>query len=130
MFSIIQILLILFALFAWSRAFLRMRGKNISIGEFSFWSIVWLAVIIIGLFPELISNLSEIVGIGRGTDLAIYVSIILLFYLMFRLYVKVDSQNREVTKLVREIAINNAEKIGKIERIEKNVELKNSKKRR
>lgn len=105
MISIIQVLLILFAFFAWSRAFLRMRGKNISIGEFSFWSMIWSAVIVISIFPGLISGLSEIVGIGRGTDLAIYVSIILLFYLMFRLYVKVDAHNREITKLVREIAI-------------------------
>jgi hypothetical protein len=108
MLSIIQILLILFALFAWSRAFLRMRGKDISIGEFSFWSLIWSAVILISIFPDLISSLSVLLGIGRGTDLAIYVSIILLFYLMFRLYVKIDSQSREVTKLVREIAINNA----------------------
>lgn len=108
MLTIIQILLILFAVFAWSRAFLRMRSKNISIGEFSFWSLIWSAVIIIGIVPEIISKLSAIVGIGRGTDLAIYVGIILLFYLMFRLYVKVDSQNREVTKLVREIAIRDA----------------------
>ncbi len=108
MLSIIQIVLILFAVFAWSRAFLRMRGKNISIGEFSMWSLIWSAIIIIGLFPDLISRLSELVGIGRGTDLAIYVSIIVLFYLMFRLYVKVDSQSHEVTKLVREIAIKDA----------------------
>jgi len=108
MLSIIQILLILFAVFAWSRAFLRMRGKDISIGEFSFWSVIWSTIIVIGLFPKIISHLSELVGIGRGTDLAIYVSILLLFYLMFRLYVKVDSQTIEITKLVRVIAINNA----------------------
>jgi hypothetical protein len=43
-------------------------------------------------------------------DLAMYAGVILLFYLMFRLYVKMDAQARETTKLVREIAIRNAKK--------------------
>ena len=108
--TILQILLILFALFAWSRAFLRMRGKNISIGEFFFWSLIWIAVILVGIFPNIIIVLSTFVGIGRGVDLVLYTSIVLLFYLMFRLYVKIDTQAKEMTKLVRELAIKNAKK--------------------
>lgn len=108
--NIIQILIILFVLFAWSRAFLRLRGKNISIGEFSFWSLLWIAVIIIALFPNIIVGLSIMLGVGRAVDLLIYISIIVLFYLMFRLYVKMDVQAKETTKLVREIAIKNAKK--------------------
>jgi small membrane protein len=108
--NILQILVILFVLFAWSRAFFRMRDKSISIGEFSLWSLIWIAVLIVSLFPSLTSILSKWVGIGRGMDLALYASVILLFYLMFRLYVKIDSQNQEVTKLVREIAIRDAKK--------------------
>ena len=108
--NVIQILVILFVLFAWSRAFFRMRDKNISIGEFSLWSIIWIAVLVVTIFPNLTSILSKIVGIGRGMDLAVYASVILLFYLMFRLYVKIDSQNKELTKLVRELAIRDAKK--------------------
>lgn len=108
--TIIQVLIIIFAIFAWSRAFLRMRGKNISIGEFSFWSLIWSVVIFVGLFPSVISKASWLVGIERGVDLAIYVSIILLFYLMFRLYVKIDEHDKQVTKLVREMAIKDAKK--------------------
>jgi small membrane protein len=108
--NIVQILIIIFVLFAWSRAFLRLRGKNISIGEFSFWSFIWLAVIFMDLFPDVISGLSTYLGIGRAVDLLMYVSVILLFYLMFRLYVKMDIQSKELTKLVREIAIKNAKK--------------------
>ena len=108
--NIIQIIIILFVLFAWSRAFLRMRGKNISIGEFSFWSFIWIAVIFMALFPDVVSGLSIMVGVGRAVDLLMYISIILLFYLMFRLYVKMDTQAKETTKLVREIAMKNVKK--------------------
>lgn len=108
--TIIQILIIIFALFAWSRAMLRLRDSNISVGEFSFWSLIWSFVIIVALFPSIINDLSTMVGINRGVDLAVYAGVILLFYLMFRLYVKLDIQARETTKLVREIAIRNAKK--------------------
>ena len=108
--TIIQILIILFALFAWSRAILRLRDKAISVGDFSFWSLIWAVVIIATIFPSILNDISDIVGIGRGMDLALYASVILLFYLMFRLYVKIDIQAKETTKLVREIAINSAKK--------------------
>lgn len=108
--AIIQILVILFVIFAWSRVFLRLRDNHISIGEFSFWSIIWIAVLVVTLFPGLTSMLSEFVGIGRGMDLVVYGSVVVLFYLMFRLYVKIDTQNKEVTKLVREMAIQNVKK--------------------
>jgi hypothetical protein len=89
---------------------LRLRDSHISVGEFSFWSLIWIFVIIIALFPDIISGLSTFVGISRGVDLAVYTGVILLFYLMFRLYVKMDAQARETTKLVREMAIKNAKK--------------------
>ncbi len=106
--TIIQVLIVLFVLFAWSRAFLRLRGKDISIGEFSFWSLIWVAVLMVALFPNLLSAVSKIAGIDRGMDLAVYVSILLLFYLIFRMYVGLDTQKNEITKLVREIAIRDA----------------------
>jgi len=110
MMTLIQILLVLFALFAWSRAFLRLRNKIMNIGEFVFWSIIWLAVIVIGILPGILSGVSAVLGINKGLDLAVYVSIVLLFYLMFRLYVGLDNQNKQITKLVREIAIRDAKK--------------------
>jgi len=106
--TLIQVLIMIFALFAWSRAILRLKSKNIGLGELLFWSIIWIAVIVVALFPEIISNLSEIAGVGRAVDLVVYVSIIVLFYLIFRLYVIIDSKNREMTTLVRELAIRDA----------------------
>jgi hypothetical protein len=110
MITLVQVAIIIFAIFAWSRAMLRMRDKHISLGEFSFWSLIWIAVIFVALFPFVITRISWALGIERGVDLAIYVSIILLFYLMFRLYVGLDNQNKEITKLVREISIKDVKK--------------------
>lgn len=105
MITVIQIILILFAVFAWSRAALRIKGKEISIGEFTFWSIIWIGVIIFASLPQVLAWVSDLFGITRPTDFAVYIGIILLFYLVFRSYVHLDKQNKEITKLVREIAI-------------------------
>ncbi|MBI5073050.1 DUF2304 family protein [Candidatus Woesearchaeota archaeon] len=107
-FGILQIIGIIFSLFAWSRVILRYKDKNISTFELAFWSIVWGGVVIIALFPWIFTQISFFFGIGRGVDILLYVGMIVLFYLLFRLYVKLDTQQKEITKLVREMSISTA----------------------
>ncbi len=94
-----------FSLFALSRVFLRMRKSEISKGEFAFWSLLWIVIIIISVIPRTTNFLAQIVGIGRGADLALVIAVILLFYLNFRLYVKISNTEQEITRLVRELAL-------------------------
>ena len=101
----IQIIAILFALFALSRAALRLKDKSINPLQFIFWGFIWTIVIVVAFIPSITSSISQLFGIGRGMDLVIYISIALLFYLMFRLYVKIDKIERNITKAVRKIAI-------------------------
>lgn len=103
--EILQIFIILFGLFAFSRVILRFNGKEITVKEFIFWSILWLVIIFFGFMPDITKIFANLLGIGRGTDVAIYISIILLFYLIFRIYVKTENIEQEITKIAREIAI-------------------------
>lgn len=100
----VQIIGILFAVFAFSRIILRYRDKSIRANELLFWSIIWLGVICVALFPSIFVAASKLFGIGRGVDILLYLGMILIFYLIFRLYVRVEAQKREITSLVREIA--------------------------
>lgn len=104
--QVIQIIIIIFALFALSRAILRFKDNKLTKNEFVFWILIWGAVILISVIPSVISPLSSVFGIGRGMDLIVYISIIILFYLIFRLYVKLESVEKEITLVVRRIAIN------------------------
>jgi hypothetical protein len=105
--EIIQIIIVIFALFALSRAFLRFKDNKLTKTEFLFWTLIWLAVIVFAFTPRLTSWVSSLLGIGRGVDLIIYLSIIVLFYLIFRLYVKMESIRKDITLLVRKFAIEN-----------------------
>ena len=106
----IKIIAVVFVLFVSSRAFLRFKDKKISIAELLFWLCVWFSLIFVVFFPDLASKMANIIGIGRGADFILYFSIAMLFYLIFRLYVKLEETEREITILVRELAITKKKK--------------------
>ena len=107
---ILQLIVIAFALFAWSRAILRFKNGQISLPEFCLWSVLWSGVGLVVLVPQWGSPIAEFLGIGRPIDVGIYASLVLLFYLIFKIYVKIETVEREITKLVRVHAIEHRKK--------------------
>jgi len=106
--QLIQILAILFALFAFSRAVLRFKDGAIKTREFVMWSVVWIAVIVVAAIPPTAEFISTALGVQRAVDLVVYVSIIMLFYLIFRVYVKTEKMEHSITTITRSIAIKRA----------------------
>lgn len=102
-----------FAIFILFILSLEMKSKKIKVFNFIFWIILWLSVIIIALYEPLFTYIANILGIPLGTTLAVYIGMPIIFYLIFRLYAASDSQNKIITKLVREIAIRDAQKQNK-----------------
>jgi hypothetical protein len=100
----------IFAVFALTRVFLQRKSKNFSFGEFLFWSSIWVFVILVGFSKPILQRIADYVGISRGVDLLIYGGILLLFYMVYRLYAKIDKQEQEITQLVTKIAVDNAKK--------------------
>lgn len=106
----IQILFLIFVFFAGSRAFLRLKEGNLSIGSFLFWFALWTLAIVSIIEPEFTTYVARLIGIGRGTDVVIYLSIILMFYLLFRTNVMIEDLKHEVSKLTTQLAIKNTSK--------------------
>ena len=104
--ELLQILAILFALFALSRAILRMKDGNLSMHEFLLWNVIWITILIFAFVPDVSTIIANLFGIGRGVDFLLYVSVIVLFYLIFRLYVKTEKAEQDITKLVSYVALN------------------------
>jgi len=105
MFTTIQIVLILFALFAISRVILRAKEKIISFQVAFFWTLIWLGALIIVVLPGTTTRLASYFGVGRGVDVIVYISLALLFYLVFRILVMIEDLRHEITQLVRIIAL-------------------------
>ncbi len=105
MFSLIQILLVLFALFAMGRVVIKARQRRIPTAWAVLLSLIWVALVVVSLLPQTTDLLAAQVGIGRGADLLVYLSIIGLFYLLFRLVVHQETLQQDITKVVRAIAL-------------------------
>ena len=101
----LQIVVVLFALFALSRTVLRFKDGNINKKELAFWSSIWIALIVVVFLPGIAGGLAEFLGIGRTIDVLVYAAIVLLFYLIFKLYVKLETIEQEITTIVRKVAL-------------------------
>lgn len=101
----IQIIALVIMVFGVLRTLMSYRERRISAQWLVFWLLIWVGVGIVAFLPGLAAIVSESLGIGRAIDLVVYASILLLFYLIFRIYLHLESLEHNVTKLVREIAI-------------------------
>lgn len=101
----IQIILSIFLFFAISRVYLRFKEGTIKLGNFLFWLGLWFLALFSIFEPDFTSYWAKLLGVGRGADVLIYTSIIVIFYLIFRTNVMIENTREEMSKLVREIAI-------------------------
>ncbi len=83
----------------------RWRQGEIHALQWLAWLVVWLSGGAAVTFPEMTQVAARMVGVGRGVDLMIYVAVITLFYISFRTLVRVERLNRDVTEVVRMMAI-------------------------
>ena len=61
-------------------------------------------------FPGVLDGVGRLFGIQRGADVLVYSSIIFLLYFSLLLLSKVESGREDITRLVREIALQNSTK--------------------
>lgn len=103
--SPIKILLTIFAIFAWSRAFIKFRYKYMNRKELVFWTIIWVTAIVVVFIPGKTTTLARLLGMDRGFDAFVFIGIVVLFYIVYRLYVKANENDQIITNLVRQIAL-------------------------
>ncbi len=102
---VIQILLTIFFLFALVKVIGRWRAGDLSLVGMVWWSIFWISATVVVLLPNSTATLAKLVGIGRGADLVVYVALAGIFFIIFRLMIKIELLNKDITKLTRKIAL-------------------------
>ncbi len=106
----IQIIVSIFLLIMILRTLSRKKSKELSIKETIGWLIIWLCIGIVFWFPQYTTKIANILGIGRGADLITYLAIIVLAYLIFRIFIHLDKIEKNITKITRQDALENTEK--------------------
>ena len=84
---------------------LRFRENRMTLGMLSFWIFIWIAVILVSIYPNSTNILASMTGIQRGLDLIIILGLFGSYYLIFKIYTMIESMEKEITKLVSEIAL-------------------------
>ena len=104
---LIQYILLIIILFILAQTARKFRARKISLREFLFWMIFWIVVGAVIAIPQITSFLAERLGVGRGADLVVYGSLIFVFYMIFRLFVRQQQLDKNISKVVEEIAKKN-----------------------
>ena len=113
MFTAIQILLLAFVIFAISRVYLRLKENVISTRVAVFWFLIWLTALGGVSLPATTTRIADFFGVGRCVDIIVYISLALLFYLVFRIYVMIEDLRHQITYIIREIALSDFSKTRK-----------------
>ncbi len=71
--------------------------------------LLWIAAAVAVLWPELTTQAAKVVGIRRGADLLLYCTVIAMIVGFLMVYVRLRRLRREMTLLVRELALRQAE---------------------
>lgn len=102
---VIKILLLIFVLFVLLRTVFRFAKKEIRGRELLAWLVFWLLVGLAVVLPQTTDLLAQRVGVSRGADLLVYVSVLVLFYLVFKVLVKLEKVDRQITEVTRQVAL-------------------------
>jgi len=103
--NLIQFILTVFFLVAIIKALIRFRSRETTFGLAIIWVLFWSAAIGVVLYPNSTAQLARLAGIGRGADLVIYLSLTVIFYLIWRFLVKIEKLDRQITILTRRLAL-------------------------
>lgn len=106
----IQFFLILFFFFAIFKVALRFKDREIKLLNALGWIGFWSAAIVVVLRPELAVWLAKFLGVGRGVDAVIYFAIAGLFFLIFRVWIRIEKIEKNLTRLVRQNALEDKNK--------------------
>ena len=94
------------AIIALSKSYVDFRGRRESFSMLVFWTGTWVLIIVFALFPSLVDVLlsfsgSERVGLGTFFGMAL----VFLYFIVYRLYVKLERIEQNLIKVVQELAL-------------------------
>jgi len=102
----IQIVGILLALFIFYQAFSKHKKGKLTREDFRIWGIFSIVLLIASLVPTAISYaLGTVIQMGRGLDALLVIGLLGTYALLFQLYTRTQETNRQITDLVRKVAL-------------------------
>ena len=95
------------------------RKKNLQMSFSIFWLVTGVMLIIALLIPNLVENISKILGFEVPANMVFCITIFVAFYLIFNLTISISKENKKNTTLIQEISMLK-KRVAELEEKEKN----------
>ena len=105
----IQILVLVAVLLMVAKLLISSRRKEISSRRLGLWIFFLIIIVVLVFYPGLSDRAALFLGIDRGTDAAFFAAILLIFYLLFKIFMRLEQMESGITKVVRELALRESE---------------------
>ena len=102
---LIQFIFLLFFAFAFAKVLLRFFKKDLTLLQALMWGGFWVAAAVIILIPNSSFFFARALGVNRGADVIVYVTMAFLAFIVFRLTVRIEQMEKKITLLVRKNAL-------------------------
>ena len=106
--SLFQILVLALAAFLFTGSLVATIKGWLTRREGLVWTLVWLAAGVTVAWPGVTAIIARALGIGRGADLVLYCSVIVMIVGFLMIYSRLRAVRRDLTLLVRRLAITEA----------------------
>lgn len=113
---VLKILTVAFALFALRRAVIRWRKGASLPSEFAFWALVWSGISVVVFVPHTTDRFARFIGVSTGFNALVFISIVGLLFAVYRLFVRTQMLERDLTQLVRAQTLAHPERVEPTER--------------
>ncbi len=106
-----QILALVLIVFFLARLIWQKQRKKIKGGEFIFWLIFWSLSGLAIVFIKYIDSLAGRLGFSaQGIDVLLYLGVVFLFYLIFKIRLRQEKLDQEISKITRIISLKDKNK--------------------
>ena len=88
-----------------SKSYVDFRARKESVQMFLLWTMTWIAVVVVAMFPSIVDFLIDLGGgrIGVGTFLGM--ALVFNLVLVYRMYVRMEALQQKLTMIVQELAL-------------------------
>ena len=103
--ALFKVLFLFFVLIIIVRLAKRLKKRQIRVTNFLIWLFFWLMASTIVIYPESTDYLARLLGVGRGADVIMYLSLATIFYFIFYFPVRLHIMEGRIAKIVRSISL-------------------------
>jgi len=108
--NLFQYLIVVFIIYTVVKMSLKLKRSVITLPVYFIWLVLWLSIGVLALMPQVLTYVAEFVGVGRGVDLAIYMAILAILYVIFKIYLRLEKLDRNISEIVQKVSIQNVHK--------------------